>query len=135
MLNTSWANPHGLSNKQNKTTIEDMCKLCKNALQNTEIRKIVNTKSYSCRVETYFGNTAESRTMSWENTNRMLWRGWNGIKTGVTPNAGPCLAASCQHAAEGKDYEFLVVIANCANMSQRWEEVQLIVEWAIKNEL
>jgi D-alanyl-D-alanine carboxypeptidase len=24
----------------------------------------------------------------------MLWKGWNGIKTGVTPNAGPCLAAS-----------------------------------------
>jgi D-alanyl-D-alanine carboxypeptidase len=23
----------------------------------------------------------------------MLWKGWNGIKTGVTPNAGPCLAA------------------------------------------
>lgn len=24
----------------------------------------------------------------------MLWKGWSGIKTGITPNAGPCLSAS-----------------------------------------
>ncbi len=24
----------------------------------------------------------------------MLWRGFSGIKTGITPNAGPCLSAS-----------------------------------------
>lgn len=24
----------------------------------------------------------------------MLGEGWSGIKTGITPNAGPCLAAS-----------------------------------------
>ena len=40
--------------------------------------------------------------LKWENTNKMLWEGWTGIKTGITPNAGPCLAASCQKMLNGR---------------------------------
>jgi D-alanyl-D-alanine carboxypeptidase len=32
--------------------------------------------------------------LSWENTNKLLWNGFSGVKTGITPNAGPCLSAS-----------------------------------------
>lgn len=32
----------------------------------------------------------------------MLWKGWNGIKTGVTPNAGPCLAAMYKQEGDKK---------------------------------
>jgi len=32
----------------------------------------------------------------------MLGEGWSGIKTGVTPNAGPCLAASVSKSIYGK---------------------------------
>jgi D-alanyl-D-alanine carboxypeptidase len=46
----------------------------------------------------------------WENTNQMLGVGWSGIKTGVTPNAGPCLAASLAITLSGREYEFLVVL-------------------------
>jgi D-alanyl-D-alanine carboxypeptidase (penicillin-binding protein 5/6) len=73
-------------------------------MQSEEIRKIVNTKLHSCSIDTYFGKVTERRTVSWENTNKMLWRGWSGIKTGCTPNAGPCLAASYRHTEHGKDY-------------------------------
>lgn len=34
----------------------------------------------------------------------MLWEGWTGIKTGITPNAGPCLAASVKKNINGRDY-------------------------------
>ena len=40
--------------------------------------------------------------MVWENTNKMLKEGWNGIKTGITPNAGPCLAASKKQIINNK---------------------------------
>ena len=40
----------------------------------------------------------------WENTNKMLGEGWSGIKTGITPNAGPCLAASRYKLYCGKEY-------------------------------
>jgi len=52
----------------------------------------------------------------WENTNRMLGEGWSGIKTGITPNAGPCLAASVLKILNGKTYEFLVVLLNSESM-------------------
>jgi D-alanyl-D-alanine carboxypeptidase len=52
----------------------------------------------------------------WENTNKMLKEGWNGVKTGVTPNAGPCLAASINKTINGKDYELLVVLLGSISM-------------------
>ena len=43
----------------------------------------------------------------------MLEQGWSGIKTGITPNAGPCLSASVEKTIQGKSYEFLVLLGNC----------------------
>jgi D-alanyl-D-alanine carboxypeptidase len=51
----------------------------------------------------------------------MLKEGWSGIKTGITPNAGPCLAASVVKSAKGQAYEFLVVLINSASMEARWK--------------
>lgn len=34
----------------------------------------------------------------------MLREGWNGVKTGITPNAGPCLAASKKQIIKNKEY-------------------------------
>lgn len=33
----------------------------------------------------------------------MLWKGWSGLKTGVTPNAGPCLAATYKWNSESNE--------------------------------
>jgi D-alanyl-D-alanine carboxypeptidase len=63
----------------------------------------------------------------------MLGEGWSGIKTGVTPNAGPCLAASLCRTLSGKRYEFLVVLLASESMEARWKEVRELVEWAIHN--
>ena len=46
----------------------------------------------------------------------MLNEGWTGIKTGITPNAGPCLAASCRRMMNGREYEFLVVLIKSESM-------------------
>jgi D-alanyl-D-alanine carboxypeptidase len=34
------------------------------------------------------------RIYAWKNTNRLLDRGFIGIKTGITDSAGPCLASA-----------------------------------------
>lgn len=34
------------------------------------------------------------RNYAWKNTNKLLDKGFIGIKTGITDNAGPCLAAA-----------------------------------------
>jgi serine-type D-Ala-D-Ala carboxypeptidase (penicillin-binding protein 5/6) len=65
----------------------------------------------------------------WENTNRMLGEGWSGIKTGITPNAGPCLAASCFKAIGGREYEYLIILLSSENMEARWSEVRRLMAW------
>lgn len=52
--------------------------------------------------------------------------GFNGLKTGITDNAGPCLSAS--YTKDG--YNFIIVILNCKTMEGRWEEIRQLVEWA-----
>lgn len=46
--------------------------------------------------------------MRWENTNKLLDYGFCGIKTGVTTDAGPCLA-SCFIS---KKRMYIVVVLN-----------------------
>lgn len=44
MVKSKWVNLHGLGNRDNRTTIEDMCQLCEYAMQNSYIRRVINTK-------------------------------------------------------------------------------------------
>ena len=54
-------------------------------------------------------------------------RGINGIKTGVTPNAGPCLCTSMWY----DDFEITVVIINTKSMDIRWAETWKLANWAM----
>jgi D-alanyl-D-alanine carboxypeptidase len=49
------------------------------------------------------------------------------LKTGVTPTAGPCLAASIAK----EDFKLIVVVLNCKTMEHRWTEVPKLVSWAV----
>lgn len=46
LKSTQWNNPHGLSDKQNKSTAYDMAQLCRKAFKSDLFRKIVATQSY-----------------------------------------------------------------------------------------
>jgi D-alanyl-D-alanine carboxypeptidase len=68
------------------------------------------------------------RHFLWENTNYMLRHpGYNGLKTGITEAAGPCLSASYQSI---KGQWFIIILLNSRSMLARWEEVPVLVEWA-----
>lgn len=66
---------------------------------------MVNTKNYK----------------SWINTNKLLWEGFHGIKTGVNEVSGPCLSAAYK--------DIVVVILNSKTMEERWIEVKRLVRW------
>lgn len=53
--------------------------------------------------------------------------GYSGLKTGITPTAGPCLAASISK----NDFKFIIVILNSRSMDQRWVEIPKLVHWAM----
>ena len=67
-------------------------------------------------------------TYNWENTNALLKEGYDGIKTGITPSAGPCLAASIKK----DEINILVVVLSCCSMDSRWFEVPKLVSWGTK---
>jgi len=125
MTNTHYANPHGLCNKYNRSTAGDIGILCCEAMKNPIFRRIVSTQVYS-------GNIRESpfgpRTITWENTNKLLSKGYDGIKTGITTNAGPCLSASIRVG----NYHLIIIILASKSMERRWNEVPKLVEWTLK---
>lgn len=48
-VNTSFANPHGLSNVNSLSTAEDMAKLSAYSMRNEKFREVVETKNYFCQ--------------------------------------------------------------------------------------
>lgn len=62
-----------------------------------------------------------NKIVKWTNTNKLLSLDHcEGIKTGITPTAGPCMAASFQ-----KDgFLVIIVILNAKNKSKRFLEVK-----------
>ena len=73
----------------NYSSALDVCSISLHFLKNEKFRDIVNSPSYTC-----LSRINPTHRYKWENTNKLLELGYSGLKTGVTPTAGPCLAAS-----------------------------------------
>jgi D-alanyl-D-alanine carboxypeptidase len=57
----------------------------------------------------------------WVNTNRLLDKGWEGVKTGFTASAGSCLSS----LREG----IFIVVLNSQDDSSRFTDTQKVYEW------
>ncbi|RSK29352.1 D-alanyl-D-alanine carboxypeptidase [Bacillus sp. HMF5848] len=88
MVNTEFANPHGLDDHENHySSAYDMAILTRYAMQNETYRKIAGTKIYR----------AETWNYAWKNKNRLLTEKYeycNGGKTGYTKRAGRTLVST-----------------------------------------
>lgn len=75
--------------------------------------KIANTEEYECDL---FNDDFETiyDTKMWSNTNKLLKKGWEGIKTGQTATAGCCLSS----LRNG----IYIVILNCLTPEARFTE-------------
>lgn len=107
--NTLFFNPHGndaFDQGKNTSTALEVGRICFALLDNPYLSNLVNTKQYK----------------GWVNTNKLLWEGFHGIKTGVNEVSGPCLAAVYK--------DVVVVILNSKTMEERWIEVKKLVRWA-----
>ena len=86
-------------------------------------RRVVNEQVHECPSKEF-----KDHLYKWENTNQLLKEGYSGIKTGITPSAGPCLSACTK-----KDgYNVVVVVLSCCSMESRWYEVPKLVNWGVK---
>eukprot|EP00826_Nyctotherus_ovalis_P042079 TRINITY_DN4294_c0_g2_i1.p1 TRINITY_DN4294_c0_g2~~TRINITY_DN4294_c0_g2_i1.p1 ORF type:complete len:116 (-),score=14.69 TRINITY_DN4294_c0_g2_i1:153-461(-) len=58
------------------------------------------------------------RLFSWSNTNKLLGKGFSGLKTGITTTAGQCLAASFRMNNEN----VVIVLLGSKTGDKRWYE-------------
>ncbi len=121
---TCFVNPHGLSNFYNKSSARDVAKLASLAMHDEYFRSVVKCKRHICKAHDASG---KEKTFKWKNTNKLLWKGYNGVKTGITTTAGPCLATSI----EKDGLSLIVVVLNCKTVDQRWIEVRKLTKWAM----
>jgi len=95
MNKTNFSNCHGLSDCKNKSTACDLVKLSLHCVKfNSRFREIVSTTSYEAKI--FNKNSKMIRVEKWLNSNLGLYEHEGlcyGIKTGITPTAGPCLAS------------------------------------------
>ena len=89
MLNSSFANPHGLDDENHYSTAYDMALLTKYAIKNNKFKEIVSTKQKIIKEadnEKYKYLTNHNKLLS-------MYEWCKGVKTGFTKKSGRCLVS------------------------------------------
>ncbi|OMJ90782.1 hypothetical protein SteCoe_6761 [Stentor coeruleus] len=120
---TFFNNPHGMSISVNLSTARDVAILASYAIKMSTFRQVVNTKKHICNIY----NPNGIRKVEWINTNALLDKGFKGVKTGITPAAGPCLC----FFAEKKKKSMVGVLLNSRSMDVRWCEAVKLWRYSI----
>ena len=116
MLNTNFANPHGLDDENNYSTASDLLILTQTVWKFPKFREIVKKKESSI-----YSFTHPTRAV--QNTNELLSNEILGIKTGTTKLAGQCLILYIEK--ENKKY-FTVVLGSKNRFSDSEEILSVL---------
>lgn len=118
-VNTHFRNPHGLSAAGHYSTAFDLAWIARAALANPAFASIVSTKEISIEWQDRRGR---EKDVNLRNTNKLLWmlEEADGVKTGTTSEAGPCLVAS---ATRG-NHKLIAVVLH--DHSRWYDSMQLL---------
>jgi serine-type D-Ala-D-Ala carboxypeptidase (penicillin-binding protein 5/6) len=119
LLDTHYANPHGLDQAGHYTTAADLTSLARYAMRDPVFRQIVGTYTVKVRSDRY--------THLLTNHNGLLktYPGTEGIKTGWTNNAGYCIVV----AAKRNGIELVGTIMGTANEVDRARQAKKLLDW------
>lgn len=123
LTQTAFANPHGLNNYYNKSSASNVARLSSIAMGDSNFRAVVGCRTHTCKG---MDKNGEDKRWTWTNTNRLLEKGYNGVKTGVTQCAGPCLVSS---VVDDEGRYLIFVLLNSKSMEQRWKEIKRLRKW------
>lgn len=117
----------GGTDKDLTTTASDLCRLAVKAMSLETFRTCVRTRHHEAVVRT---GAKSTRQVTWENSNALLALdlGYDGIKTGLTNQAGHCLVAS---AHRGGDHLYGVVLGS-SSADGRYADMRNLFRWAWK---
>ncbi|EAS04236.3 D-alanyl-D-alanine carboxypeptidase family protein (macronuclear) [Tetrahymena thermophila SB210] len=128
MQDTYFTNPHGLMHKKNKSTSYDVGLLSYYLIHDPLIKQIMAQQTYNANIMTETLQLKNPPTI-WKNTNKMLKKtGFLGLKTGITPSAGPCLASWYNH----ENINLIIILLGAKSLEERWVETVQLLEWAKK---
>ncbi|MGI6143271.1 MAG: D-alanyl-D-alanine carboxypeptidase family protein [bacterium] len=119
---TNFRNPHGLHEPGHYTTAYDLALIARYALQNRKFQEIVRRKRRVVKPE------GEGWHHYFASTNQLLWEyeGADGVKTGTTLEAGPCLVASATR--EGRQ-----LISVVLNSNDRWGDSVRLLDYGFND--
>lgn len=124
LLNTNFANPHGLDNENHYSTARDMARLAQELLKYEDILKF--TSIY----EDYL--TKPDGSQVWlVNTNRLVrfYDGVDGLKTGYTTDAGYCLTAT----ALKNDLRLISVVMKSSSSDARSKDTATLLSYGFNS--
>lgn len=119
ITNSHFRNPNGLNAAGHYSTAFDLACLARYALQNPLFAEIVSTKETDIE---WLDRKGQGHDVNLRNTNKLLWmmEDADGVKTGTTGEAGPCLVSSAT-----RDNQRLIAVV--LNDHSRWyDSVQLL---------
>lgn len=109
--NTCFANPHGLEAQLHYSTARDMGIILKEALKNSEFKKITQSLDYTIPATSRSKERRLSYTIAMLNPqSSFYYEGMSGVKSGFTSQAGRCLASTAER--EGMELCLVVMGAN-----------------------
>lgn len=118
-IHSNFRNPHGLSSPNHVSTAFDLAWITRYALMNPTFSQIVSTKETNIE---WLDRKGKSHDRSLRNTNKLLWmlEDADGVKTGTTNAAGPCLVSS----ATRNNQKLIAVVLH--DHSRWYESMQLL---------
>ncbi|MBP2653536.1 MAG: dacB 1 [Firmicutes bacterium] len=110
-VNTNFANSSGLPNPNHYTTAADLAKIAAYGYKNPIFARIVATE----HIIIPWPGKDHDRDLYNENKMLRLYKGGNGVKTGYTDAAGPCLVSG----AKQNDIQLVAVVLDSERM---WDD-------------
>ncbi|MDT8903101.1 D-alanyl-D-alanine carboxypeptidase family protein [Anaeroselena agilis] len=122
---THFRNPHGLSAPGHYSSAYDLALLARYALADPTFAAIVGSKEISIE---WLDRRGREKDINLRNTNKLLWmlEEADGVKTGTTGEAGPCLVSS---ATRGNHKLIAVVLHD----HSRWYDSMQLLKYGFDN--
>jgi len=120
-VNSNFRNPHGLTAVSHYSTAFDLAWISRYALTNPIFAEIVNTRETTID---WLDRRGKEKDINLRNTNKLLWmlEDADGVKTGTTGEAGPCLISS---ATRGNQRLIAVVLHD----HSRWQDSMQLLKY------
>ena len=122
---THFCNPHGLSTAGHYSSAYDLALMARYALASPLFAEIVGTKETTIDWQDRRG---QEKDINLRNTNKLLWmlEEADGVKTGTTSAAGPCLVSSATRANQK-------LIAVVLHDTSRWYDSMQLLKYGFDN--